>query len=243
MDTSGSITEQALAVTANDADAALAQLDSRHRDWLTPIAKGVLGACPVIGPMLAEVVGMAIPNQRVERIETFARILEARVGTTKASLERLHRSIATHEGIDLLEEGMTQATRAISPERQERIAQLVANALTGEELRYQESKKLLGLLRELTDPEILWLIYYSEPETFGSEVHQQLRQTHPEIFAPAHRSLGASAEELDRAALQDSYKRTLVQLGLLQEDNKQLWASHLGKMLVRALDTSRSNQD
>ena len=30
-----------------------------------------------------------------------------------------------------------------------------------EKLKYEEARKVLNLYRELTDPEIIWLIYYS----------------------------------------------------------------------------------
>lgn len=236
MGTSGNTTDQALTLTADDADAELAQLDSRHRDRLIPIAKGIVGACPVIGPMLAEVVGMAVPNQRVERILTFARTLDERVRVTEDNLDRIKVYLRTDEGIDLLEDGITQSARAVTSERQQRIAYLIANALTGDELRYQESKKLLNILREITDPEIMWLIYYSVPSTLGSDFHQRLRNTHPEIFDPVYSSYGASQNERDRGALQNSYKNTLIRFGLLEEDRSSLRISYLGEMLVRAIE-------
>jgi hypothetical protein len=215
-------------------DALLTGLDNQLRDRLTPLAKGVVGACPVIGPMLAEAVGMAIPNQRVERIVAFVRALEARVGNAEAMLTRMHERLQTYQGIDLLEEGLTQAARAVSEERQARLAQLVGASLTAEELRHEESKKLLGLLRELTDPEVVWLIHYSVPVTSGSAFHESLMKLHPEILEPVTSSLNASEAEQDRGALQESYKNTLRQLGLLETNNnfgEQI--SHLGMMLMR----------
>lgn len=215
----------------------MAQLDNRHRDWLTPLAKGIVGACPLIGPMLAEIVGMAVPNQRVERIIVFLRTVDERIAKAEEHLERFQQRIRTTEGIDLLEESMTQATRAITVERQERLGRLLATALTQEQLRYQEAKKLLGLLRELTDPELLWLVYYSVPVTYSSEFHDRLRRTHPEIFEPASASLNASDDERDRRALQESYKNTLERYGLLEKkDRQQLQITRLGKILLRYVD-------
>jgi len=76
MATSGNTTDQDLTLAEGEPDASMAPLDSRHRDWLTPLAKGIVGACPFIGPMPAEIVGMTVPNQRVERVGVFLRTVD-----------------------------------------------------------------------------------------------------------------------------------------------------------------------
>lgn len=203
-------------------------------DKLAALAKGVLGACPYIGPILSEVVGAVIPNQRIDRIVTFVQGLEARVSATEQDLARFRIHLGCTEGVDLLEEGLMQAARAVTMDRQERLSNLVATGLTAEELQYAEAKKMLNLLRELTDPEVLWLTYYSIPPTSGSDFHAHLARANPDVLAPVSSSLSASTETLDRGALQQSYKNTLLRLGLLDErDSKGMGISHLGKMLMR----------
>lgn len=237
MGTSGTTSDNPLIVTNEDGIAALDQLEERHRDWLTPLAKGVVGACPLIGPMLAEVVGMVVPNQRVERILAFLRTFDERLAHAEARIECVRRHLRTAEGVDLLEESMTQATRAVTTQRQERLGRLLATALTQDELRYEEAKKLLGLLRELTDPELLWLVYHSIPPTFSSAFHERLFETHPEVFEPASATLNAPDDELDRAALQESYKHTLERYGLLERQGRQQFQiTRLGQMLLRYVD-------
>ena len=146
------------------------------------------------------------------------------------------------EGLDLIEEGIVQATRAISQERIERLAHLISRTLTNEKLKYTESKKLLNLFRELTDPEILWLIYYSKPTTIGSEFHKKLIEDNPDVLAPISRSSNSPQEEIDRAALQDSYKNTLFRLGLFKGTNLLFQISPLGDLLVRYIE-ARSIQN
>jgi hypothetical protein len=72
---------------------------------------------------------------------------------------------------------------------------------------------MLNLLRELTDPELILLVYYSKPITSGSDYHKQLREKHPEILQPVSREMGMPQEEIDHGALQDCYGNTL---GLLR---------------------------
>ncbi|MBK1695426.1 hypothetical protein CKO09_11855 [Chromatium weissei] len=219
----------------------MADLNSKYPDFLTSLAKGVVGACPIIGPMLAEIIGMIVPNQRVARINTFLQTLEMRVRVAEEYLVRVRQHLKTSEGIDLLEEGMTQATHAVSKERQQHLAHLLGTSLTAEKLRYEESKKMFWLLHELTDPELIWLNYYSQPLALNSNFHAELTEIHPEILKPAVRTMDSSNDELDRNALQDSYKRTLQGLGLIENGNNlNLKISHLGTMLIRYISSNKN---
>ena len=61
------------------------------------------------------------------------------------------------ENVNLFEEGAFQSVRALSNERKEYIANAVANGITGEAKDGLESKRLLNLLGELDDAEIIVL--------------------------------------------------------------------------------------
>lgn len=220
----------------------MSELDANNLDRLTSVAKGVVGACPFIGPLASEAIGHLIPNQRLDRVVQFLRELEYEVRQVDSRLVNVESSLRTPEGLDLLEEGLIQAARAISRERQERLARLIGRALTEEKVKYAESKKLLNLFRELTDPEVLWLIYYSTNPTLGSEFHKQLIEENPDVLKPVSREMGAPQEQIDRGALQDSYKSTLLRLGLVKEHGQSLQTSALGGLLVRYIE-ARSEQN
>ena len=152
-------------------------------------------------------------------------------------------NLADKYGLDLLEEGIVQASRALTEERRCRLANLLAKSLSPKELKYAESKKLLNLLQELTDPELLWLAFYSKSPTLGSEYHKQLMEKHPEILQPASRTIGVAQEEIDRGALQDSYKNTLVRLGLLRQRERTHELSSLGCLLLRYIENEANNTE
>jgi hypothetical protein len=59
---------------------------------------------------------------------------------------------------------------------------------------------------------------------------------HPEILRPARRSTTATQEEIDRGALQDSYKNTLVRLGLLEQRDQTYKMTTLGHLLIRYIE-------
>jgi hypothetical protein len=76
----------------------------------------------------------------------------------------------------------------------------------------------------------------------GSEFHNQLIEENPDVLKPVSRERGAPQEQIDRGALQDSYKNTLLRLGLLNEHNRSFQISTLGRLLFRYIE-ARSEQE
>lgn len=220
----------------------MSELDTNTRDRLVSVAQGVAGACPVVGPILSEAIGQFIPSQRLDRVVSFLKTLEEDFANVQFRLDCIERNTATPEGLDILEEGMLQAARSVSEDRQKWLAAIVGSSLSSESLKYEESRKLLNLYRELADPELIWLIYISEPQTLNSTYHQQLMNQYPDILQPTSRSYGRSQEEADRSALQDGYINTLLRLGLatLKQNGQTLEISPLGRLLVRYLSDGRA---
>lgn len=215
----------------------MSDLDANTRDHLVSAAKSAAGALPFVGSLVSEVLTTTIPDLRFERVVAFLKALDAEVKGLDDRLDKFQRNLETEKGIDIFEEGILQSSRAILPERKERLARLVARSLSSDEVAYEESKKLLNLYRELTDPEIVWLIYYSMNPVFGEGPHSEWVELHPEILKPISQEMGAPREQHERAALQESYKATLARLGLAEQKNRALRLTILGKMLVRYIHT------
>jgi hypothetical protein len=207
------------------------ELETTSTDIVAATARGVAAACPIIGGLISEAVNQIIPHQKLDRVIDYLKMLDEDVSRLKDGLNQVEKHLKDNHGLDLFEESLVQASRAITKERRSKIANLVARTLSREDLKYAESKKMLNLLRELTDPELILLVYHSKPITSGSDYHNQLRERHPEVLYPVSREMGMPQDEIDRGALQDSYKNTLVRLGLLQETG--LGLTPLGKLLLR----------
>lgn len=223
----------------------MSDLSTNNLDRLTSVAKGVIGICPIIGPIASEAIGTIIPNQRLDRVVNFLRILENIVTELDSRMERIEGNLKSEEGVDIFEEGMMQAARSVSSERQERLANLVARSLLDKELKYAESRKILNIYRELTDQEILWLIFYSVPQRMPSQFHSDMIEKYPEVLAPASRLMNAPQNEIDRGALQDSYKNTLLRLGLIQtrDSTTSFEISALGLILVKYIEKNFDNKE
>ncbi|MDU0343961.1 hypothetical protein [Bosea rubneri] len=151
------------------------QLGSDDQDTKTALLKAALGSVPVAGPVLAELVGFIIPRQRQDRFEQYLLLLAERLASVE---EHVVQKIAESErAADLFEEGAIQSARAISNERKAYITALVANGLSGDQQEQIDAKRLLKLLGEIDDDQVIllckYLDRYSEDEEWV-EKHEAL---------------------------------------------------------------------
>lgn len=183
---------------------------------LTVTVKGGLGIIPGVGGLLAEVAGQFIPQQRIERLEDYARHLSQRLDQTDERL--LREKLEDPERIDLFEEGALQSARALSPERQDYIASVVARGITGDEKMRIEAKRMLKLLREIDDDQIIILA----GKLRRNEGDQDYQERHAAIITPPRVHLDSPRGELDKDALFELARMELVRLGLLAPTFKSL---------------------
>lgn len=211
------------------------ELSPNRRDRLVSLAKAAAAAVPFAGGVISELLTETIPELRFDRAVTFMRELDEELRRLGTRLEDLERSLRSEHGIDLLEEGILQASRSVSSERKLRIARLVARSLGGEALEYEQARTLLNLYRNLTDPEIIWLIFYSMNPVFGPGPHREWVEQHSEVLKPISKEMGIPQEQRERAAMQDLWKENLERFGLIRPKGKSMTITTLGRMLVRRI--------
>jgi hypothetical protein len=188
------------------------QLANRPVDHITSVVKAAVGALPVVGSFLSEVAGVLIPNQRLDRLAKFAEALAARLEDVRQDV--LRAKLGDENFTDLLEESLWQVARSTSDERRAYIAALLSNGVKSEDISHIENKHLLRILGELNDIEVIWLRAYYE--WHWGDRNSEFQNRHAEILNPVGAHLGSSRGELDKEALQESYKAHMEQLGLLR---------------------------
>lgn len=218
------------------------ELAPNRRDRLVSIAKVTAAAVPFVGGVISELLTETIPELRFDRAVTFIRELDEELQRTGARLENVERKLRTEQGTDLLEEGVLQASRSVSPDRTLRLARLVARSLGGEELEYEQARSLLNLYRDLTDPEIIWLLFYSMNPVLGRGPHSDWVEQHPEVLQPISKEMSAPQEQHERAAIQELWKENLERYGLIQPRGKSMSITTLGRMLVRYIEEGRVSE-
>ena len=215
----------------------MSQLEPNSQDRLVSIAKAVAGTLPYIGTLVSELLDNVVPNLRFERIVVFLQALDLKVSQIDEKLEYFKLNLNSEEGIDLLEEGMLQASRSISLERKERLASILEKSLSGENLKYEESRKILNIFRDLTDPEVIFLIYYSLEPCLGKGPHSDWMEQHSDVLYPISKTVTGlneqlENEQLEKSALQDSYKDTLLRFGLVKSNGRTTHMTTLGEMVI-----------
>lgn len=230
---------------AND-DAPRDGLNDDLRDKLVAIGKGVAGAIPIAGGVVAEVVGMIIPGQRADRIAAYLRALASRVDNLT---EEVRNGLASKpEKIDLIEEGGFQSARATSHERIDQIVEAVSRGLSEKDADVVRRKRLLLILGELDDDEVNLL------NAYGRSYAGADRRAFEKVHRPDPPHLGSPPSVIDQNQLYDAGKNHLVRLGLLKKNygnvkkgevpefdtrkgdfKHNLEVSQLGRMLLREI--------
>ena len=167
-------------------------LKAKLPDYSVAVGRALANLIPLVGPGLAEMIGVTIPNQRIDRIVRFAEDLNRR--------------------LSCLEEAFRQAAHSLSDERRGFIASIIVNGLTAESINFAESRHLLRLLDEINDIEVVWLRYYRGPLMNGDS---DFRETHKDTLTHVIAYLSSSKDVVNKQALQQSYKEHLSQIGLL----------------------------
>lgn len=186
-------------------------------DVAISVGMATLSLLPYAGPILTEIVTALIPNQRLDRIARFAEILDEKLAELDKKV--LEQKMRTEEFVDLFEDGAFQAARALTDERRERIASLLKNSLSSEDLDYVQEKQLLSILGQLNDAELVILKY------FGLDLDPHQAQAffdeHEETIRGPMVVMGSPQEDADRGAVHQTYRNHLRRLGLLRATYKK----------------------
>ena len=239
-------------------------LNTSKEDMMALFARSIFSLVPFGGP-IGEAIAAVIPNQKLERVIDFVQVLNYKIKNAEREIEE--HELKTEEFTDLLEDALGQASRSLTEERLEYIASLLKNSLTKDELSHVEEKRLLSLLNELNDAEIIWLKSYSLNQSIGSKEYIEFREAHKDILEPVRILYGGvpgsiPQELFDKEAIQKSYQNNLVNLRLISESFKSVAngevpefdgetgkmkvrgynCSSLGELLLRYIDLSELNE-
>jgi len=173
--------------------------------------KITLDLLPVAGPIFSEIIGSLIPNQRMDRITEFLKILDQRLGALGHDVETLKEKMTEESYINLFEEGTWQAARASSTERKEYIANLLVNGLNDEALNELQKGVFLKILSELNDAEIIILNSY----TLQVRHDQEYQEKHKDILMAPIAHLSADSDTINDSIVYKTYREKLIRLNLL----------------------------
>ena len=186
------------------------------------VVGGVPGAIVgAAGGLAAELLSVVIPNFKQQRYDKFVDGMEDRITSLEGEAkERAESRSHSPEFADLFEDGARQAVRALSDERIAHIVQVLENSLTDEELEHARRKRILELLGQINDVELLIL---QGEALFGGE-GREFWSKHQSIF-PEPATLRASQKVVDRSITFDAYQEHLDDIGLLKRSYRKPFAN------------------
>ncbi len=196
-------------------------LDTNKEDIMSLFVKSLFAIVP-FGSPIGEVITAVIPQQKLERVIDFVQILNYKIKHAERKIEE--QELKTVEFADLLEDALAQASRAMSKERLEHIASLLKNSLTNEELEHIGKKKLLSILNELNDVEIIWLKKYSFDNVVENMKRQKFIEKHEGVLNPINLMEGEgrhNEDQLNKKAFQENYLTNLSRLRLIRGTSVQ----------------------
>lgn len=128
-------------------------LENAGRDYAIAVGKSLAGLIPFCGQALTEALEL-IPGQRLDRAIAFLEILGERVECLEGDKKA---RVSQGPGLEIIDEAIAQAARAPSVDRLTQIASVVVSGLSAEQLDLAETKRMLWLLEQLSDSEIVIL--------------------------------------------------------------------------------------
>jgi hypothetical protein len=143
----------------------------------------------------------------------------------------------TPEFLDIFEDCVSQTGRAVTDDRLENLASVLEKSLTDEQIKHLQTKRLLSILSELNDVEVIIL------QSYGYMNPTEFRDQHKSIFQNAVIHHTASEEEKEENAMYINYTDNLINLGLIgpnRSGGSQLYLTQLGNMLLKILGRSET---
>lgn len=191
------------------------KLGASATDISVSTAKAFLGLIPFVGAPLAELIGLTVPNQRLDRIADYVVQLEKRIANF--DVEQNERVAGGPAHIDLFEEGALRATRATTAERRAQIAAIVAKGLSSNDRQAIEAKRLLDIFSALDQDDVVMLKFY---DVRNGDRYEEFTDKHAYLLEPLHATVVSEPEIRKRAALRAAITSKLVRYDLIRETLK-----------------------
>lgn len=192
-------------------------IEENEVDLLTTSFIGSAGMIPILGPYFAEIIGMLVPNQRVDRITTFLKLFYKKFEEQNIKIDTLKEKMKNEDFINLFDDISWQAAKSSSVERKEYLASILINGLTDDKIDEIQKNIFLNIISELNDIEIL--ILYNNTMTSRSD--EEFKNKHQEALMAPVACFGGSEDDINKSILFDTYKEKLVRLNLLKRKFKK----------------------
>jgi len=186
------------------------ELDNNSADIIVSNAKSFLGLLPGIGAALSEIISIAIPNQRMDRIVKYLYKLNDEMKVLTDEIKN------NKEKINLIETGLKSAANSTFEEKCEWIANIVIHGIK-DDIEITFADNIINIISQLNYEQIIILYYYIKYRIVTEE-GRLFTKKFDDIFNFS-KYLDTDREKYNIMRSKDKYNKTiLVNLGLLRND-------------------------
>lgn len=195
--------------------------------------------CSTLASFIPGVSGLTAELINQRRNQRVTQLLQGIV----SRLDDIDKSIKTFETpacLELLEESVSQAIRAEKDFRRVILSKLMAKSINDEIVNHETDRLILSLLKDITDYELLHLLYSVRYESY--ELHtdyKEILNSYKDIVVLRLTDMGSNREEMDAHCIQQAHKSRLANLGLFYQDGHSHAPSYkiakLGLLFLRRL--------
>lgn len=218
----------------------LLELSNNATDYITSAVKSAFGVIPIAGPAAQELLGIIIPNQRMDRVVRFIELLGAEFEILHEQVEMLLNRMKGSHYSSLFYKACVGSADSLNSERINYIKNIFVYGLQQDDLQIYKAEGLLNLLNRITDIEVVYLRFYYLLNWDVTQAKEYQEKTGIQFFLPIIEG-GMTREELDNEVAKGVYLNNLVNYGLLEikRDKKgkgQYKCSSIGDLLIRTID-------
>lgn len=217
----------------------LAELSNNTTDYITSVVKSVFGAIPIAGPTAQELLGIIIPNQRMDRVVRFIELLGAEFEILHDQAEVLINRMREEQYSSLFYKACVGSADSFSYDRIDYIKNIFVYGLQQSNMQIYKAEALLNLLNRVTDIEIAYLRVYYLMKWDLTQMREYQEKTGLQLLRPNIYG-GMTREEADDEVAKGIYLNNLVSYGLLEieYDKKgkvKYKCSSVGDLLIRTI--------
>jgi len=220
-------------------------LQANSTDYITSLVKSTFGVIPIVGPAAQELLGVIIPNQRMDRVVGFVKALGKELEELKEDVDSLNEKLSDDKYSSLFYKACVGSADAYSDERIGYIKNIFIYGLQQMDLQTYKAEGLLNLLNRVTDIEIVYLKFYYLLKWNLERFREYQKVTGIDFLQPVIHS-GMTREAIDNEVAKKIYLNNLLSYGLLEievdkKGKEKFKCSSVGGLLIRTIDKEEAN--
>lgn len=183
-----------------------------NRDAITSLIKGTVGLLPG-GSLISELLNVTIPNFKMQYYENYMEIIKTKLSSI--DIELIKKKFNDEKFANLFEESIWTATKSISEEKRNYIANIITYSLKTDNFDYEKERYYLSIINELNDIQIIYLIYYAKMKIDWGKMDKEFIEKHSDILKYETIYWNSTDEVREKANIIKYYLEHMERMGLL----------------------------